>query len=179
MIEVASTKIMLTHPFTPADYRALRTRIEQLVSGIRDLGKEARDACSGSETFHDNPGFDMAQGEKHALTELLVQLRIAYDHAQIIDPCPTPGGPINFGSVFELLDVSVDADENAPANWYRIGSYWIPQPEKPPEGEFEDDPIVLSYGSPFAQSVLGKNTNDEFEVRVGEQVKHFLILEIS
>lgn len=162
--------------FSESDLELLKARIEQLAKRVRSLGEEAGEACQQGETTHDNPAHDMAQGEKAVQSTLLLSLREILSQAQLVSESPSPGGPIAFGSVFELLDLSPDSE---PAGvWYKVGSYWTPTPETLPEGDFEDDPIVLSYGSPIAQAVLGHQLNDQVQVQIGGAKKYFVVTDV-
>ncbi len=84
--------------------------------------------------------------------------------AVIVDPSTLPHNKISFGSTVKLFDIAGDCEIT-----YTIGSFLDSDPDKG----------IISFNSPLAQQLLGKEEGDEFKAQLPGGVKEFEIEEIS
>ena len=83
--------------------------------------------------------------------------------AIIVDPASLQHDKISFGSTVVLLDISTDQQVT-----YTIGSSLDSNP----------DNGIISFNSPLAKQLLGKEEGDEFTAQLPGGTKEFEVLEV-
>ena len=143
------------------DRKIVKTR-EMISEALREIG----DSCQqGSETSHDNPGFEEGQ---RAVTMWSRQLRsltkLRGDALIISPPAPSLGGKIRIGHVVTIKDLATKEERD-----YQIGSAMV----------FDNTGKRISYKSPAGEVLLGAMIGDVLDLAIGDQRKKLLVLDVK
>ncbi|MDA0819152.1 MAG: transcription elongation factor GreA [Proteobacteria bacterium] len=138
-----------------ADLKILREERPKIVDAI----EEARAHGDLSE----NAEYHAAKERQGQVEAMIGDLENKVSRAQIIDPATLSGNRIVFGATVTLLD------ENDKSVKYQI------------VGETEADVASgrISYSSPLARALIGKEVDDEIEVTVPSGDKFYLVSKIE
>ena len=138
-----------------ADLKVLREERPKIVDEI----EEARAHGDLSE----NAEYHAAKERQGQVEAMIGDIESKVSRAQIIDPATLSGNRIVFGATVTLID------ENDKAIKYQI------------VGETEADVASgrISYSSPLARALIGKEVDDEIEVTVPSGDKFYLVSKIE
>jgi len=138
-----------------ADLKALRAERPLIVDAI----EEARAHGDLSE----NAEYHAAKERQGQVEAQISDLEGKVGRAQIIDPTTLSGDRIVFGATVTLLD-----DDDKPIKYQIVG-----------ETEADATKGRISFSSPMARAMIGKNKGDEIEVTVPSGDKFYLVEEIE
>ena len=151
-------------PMTKFGYERLSVELNDLKNReLPEIVKEIEVALEHGD-LKENAEYHAAK-EKQRLVDLrLAELANILGQAQIVDPSVLEHARISFGSTVVLCDMDTD-DEI---------TYTI-------VGGCESNPDVglISFNSPLAKQLLGKEEGDEFKAKLPGGVKEFEILEVK
>jgi transcription elongation factor GreA len=150
-------------PTLPAGIARMKEELEWRKSVERPSISQQIEVAREHGDLKENAEYHAAK-EKQGLAEgriRLLESRIAM--AQVVDPEKLSGNRISFGATVELLDV----DEDKKLTYAIVGEE---------ESDFRHG--LLSYKSPIAQGILGKEEGDEVEVKTGAGPRTFEILDV-
>ena len=138
-----------------ADLKVLREERPKIVDEI----EEARAHGDLSE----NAEYHAAKERQGQVEAMIGDIESKVSRAQIIDPATLSGNRLVFGATVTLID------ENDKAIKYQI------------VGETEADVASgrISYSSPLARALIGKEVDDEIEVTVPSGDKFYLVSKIE
>ena len=134
-----------------ADLKALRAERPQIVDAI----EEARAHGDLSE----NAEYHAAKERQGQVEAMIGDLEGKISRAQIIDPTTLSGDKIIFGATVTLLD-----EEDKPIKYQIVG-----------QTEADAAKGRISYNSPIARALIGKQVGDEIEVTVPSGDKFYLV----
>lgn len=138
-----------------ADLKSLRAERPLIVDAI----EEARAHGDLSE----NAEYHAAKERQGQVEAQISDLEGKVGRAQIIDPTTLSGDRIVFGATVTLLD-----DDDKPIKYQIVG-----------ETEADATKGRISYSSPLARALIGKNKGDEIEVTVPSGDKFYLVDKIE
>lgn len=138
-----------------ADLKILRAERPLIVDAI----EEARAHGDLSE----NAEYHAAKERQGQVEAQISDLEGKVGRAQIIDPKTLSGDRIVFGATVTLLD-----DDDKPVKYQIVG-----------ETEADATKGRISYSSPLARAMIGKNNGDEIEVTVPSGDKFYLVEKIE
>lgn len=138
-----------------ADLKALRDERPKIVDAI----EEARAHGDLSE----NAEYHAAKERQGQVEAMIGDIDSKISRAQIIDPKTLSGDKIVFGSTVTLLD-----DDDKPIKYQIVG-----------ETEADATAGRISYSSPMARALIGKQVDDEIEVTVPSGDKFYLVSKIE
>jgi len=138
-----------------ADLKALREERPRIVDAI----EEARAHGDLSE----NAEYHAAKERQGQVEALIGDLEGKISRAQIIDPKSLSGDKIIFGATVTLLD-----EDDKPVKYQIVG-----------ETEADASKGRISYSSPLARAMIGKQVEDEIEVTVPSGDKFYLVEKIE
>lgn len=150
-------------PTLPAGFARMKAELEWRKSVERPSISAQIESAREHGDLKENAEYHAAK-EKQGLAEgriRLLESRIAT--AQIVDPEKLGGSRISFGATVDLLDV----DTNDEMTYAIVGEE---------ESDFRHG--LLSYKSPIAQGILGKEEGDEVEIQTGAGTRTFEILDV-
>ncbi len=137
------------------DLRALREERPKIVDAI----EEARAHGDLSE----NAEYHAAKERQGQVEAQIGDLEDKASRAQIIDPKTLSGDKIVFGATVTLLDES-----DKPVKYQIVG-----------QTEADAGSGRISYSSPLARALIGKQVDDEIEVTVPSGDKFYLVKKIE
>ena len=138
-----------------ADLKALREERPVIVDAI----EEARAHGDLSE----NAEYHAAKERQGQVEAMIGDIEGKVSRAQIIDPATLTGDKIVFGSTVTLLD-----DDDKPIKYQIVG-----------ETEADASAGRISFNSPLARAMIGKQVEDEIEVTVPAGDKFYLVKKIE
>ena len=134
-----------------ADLKVLRAERPKIVDAI----EEARAHGDLSE----NAEYHAAKERQGQVEAQIAELEDKVSRAQIIDPTSLSGDKIIFGATVTLLD-----EEDKPIKYQIVG-----------QTEADAAKGRISYNSPIARALIGKQVGDEIEVTVPSGDKFYLV----
>ncbi len=137
------------------DLKALRDERPKIVDAI----EEARAHGDLSE----NAEYHAAKERQGQVEAMIGDIESKISRAQIIDPTTLTGDRIVFGSTVTLLD-----DDDKPVKYQIVG-----------ETEADAAAGRISFSSPLARAMIGKQVDDEIEVTVPSGDKFYLVSKIE
>ncbi|QIG53025.1 transcription elongation factor GreA [Altererythrobacter sp. BO-6] len=138
-----------------ADLKTLRAERPKIVEAI----EEARAHGDLSE----NAEYHAAKERQGQVEAQIAELEDKVSRAQIIDPTTLSGDKIIFGATVTLLD-----ENDKPVKYQIVG-----------QTEAEASRGRISYNSPIARALIGKQVGDEIEVTVPSGDKFYLVDKIE
>ena len=138
-----------------AELKALREERPKIVDAI----EEARAHGDLSE----NAEYHAAKERQGQVEAMIGDLESKISRAQIIDPSTLSGDRIVFGATVTLLD-----DDDKPVKYQIVG-----------ETEADAAKGRISFSSPIARAMIGKQVEDEIEVTVPSGDKFYLVDKIE
>lgn len=138
-----------------ADLKTLREERPKIVEAI----EEARAHGDLSE----NAEYHAAKERQGQVEAQIADLEDKVSRAQIIDPKTLSGDKIIFGATVTLLD-----EDDKPVRYQIVG-----------QTEADAGKGRISYSSPLARALIGKQVDDEIEVTVPSGDKFYLVSKIE
>ncbi len=138
-----------------ADLKALREERPRIVDAI----EEARAHGDLSE----NAEYHAAKERQGQVEAQIGDLEDKISRAQIIDPKTLSGDKVIFGATVTLLD-----EDDKPIKYQIVG-----------QTEADASKGRISYSSPLARAMIGKQVDDEIEVTVPSGDKFYLVEKIE
>jgi transcription elongation factor GreA len=138
-----------------ADLKVLRDERPKIVEAIEEA--RAHGDLSENAEYH-------AAKERQGQVEMsIADLEDKVARAQIIDPTTLSGDRIVFGATVTLLD-----ENDKPVRYQIVG-----------QTEADANKGRISYNSPLARALIGKQVSDEIEVTVPSGEKFYLVDKIE
>ena len=138
-----------------ADLKVLRAERPRIVDAI----EEARAHGDLSE----NAEYHAAKERQGQVEAMIGDLEDKISRAQIIDPTTLSGDKVIFGATVTLLD-----EDDKPVKYQIVG-----------QTEADASKGRISYTSPIARALIGKQVEDEVEVTVPSGDKFYLVDKIE
>ncbi|MEA1619664.1 transcription elongation factor GreA [Erythrobacter sp. T5W1-R] len=138
-----------------ADLKVLREERPKIVEAI----EEARAHGDLSE----NAEYHAAKERQGQVEAQIAELEDKVSRAQIIDPATLSGDKIIFGATVTMLD-----EHDKPVRYQIVG-----------QTEADANKGRISYNSPLARAMIGKQVGDEIEVTVPSGEKFYLVEKIE
>ncbi|MGY6636581.1 MAG: transcription elongation factor GreA [Erythrobacter sp. SCN 62-14] len=138
-----------------ADLKMLREERPKIVEAI----EEARAHGDLSE----NAEYHAAKERQGQVEAQIADLEDKVSRAQIIDPATLSGDKIIFGATVTMLD-----ENDKPVRYQIVG-----------QTEADANKGRISYNSPLARAMIGKQVGDEIEVTVPSGEKFYLVEKIE
>ena len=138
-----------------ADLKVLREERPKIVEAI----EEARAHGDLSE----NAEYHAAKERQGQVEAQIADLEDKVSRAQIIDPASLSGDKIIFGATVTMLD-----EHDKPVRYQIVG-----------QTEADANRGRISYNSPLARALIGKQVGDEIEVTVPSGEKFYLVKKIE
>lgn len=133
-------------------YRAERPKIVDAIETARAHGD-----------LSENAEYHAAKERQGQVEAYIAEIENKVSRAQIIDPTTLSGDRIVFGATVTLLD-----EDDKPIKYQIVG-----------ETEADAKKGRISYNSPLAKALIGKNVGDEIEVAVPSGDKFYLVEKIE
>ncbi|WP_187648025.1 transcription elongation factor GreA [Nitrosophilus labii] len=153
---------MQKEPMTEYGYKKLQDELEALKEERPKVVVEIEKAKEHGD-LRENAEYHAAKERLGFIDARLAELSDLLSRAQVIDPSKLPHEKVSFGSTVKLLDIEEDEEIE-----YTI----VGATESNPEHG------LISYNTPLARQLLGKEEGDEITVKLPKGEIDFEILEV-
>ena len=151
-------------PMTVRGAELLRAELKKLKSDDRPKVIEAIAEARGHGDLKENAEYHAAKDQQGFIEARIKEIEAKLSHTQIIDVTTIDAkGKIVFGSTVVLLDVQLNQEST-----YKIVG----------EDEAEINAGLLSFTSPIARAMIGKNQGDEVSFSAPGGEKHYEVIEV-
>jgi len=152
-------------PMTVRGAEMLRTELKKLKSEDRPTVIQAIAEAREHGDLKENAEYHAAKEQQGFLEGRIKEIEGKLSHIQIIDVTTVDArGKVVFGSTIKLLDVQADSE----ITYMIVG-----------EDEADIGSGLISYTSPIARALIGKNEGDEVTFAAPAGDKHYEIIEVS
>jgi len=155
---------MQKEPMLQETYSALTKELEYLKSEERGKIAQIIDTARELGDLKENAEYHAAKDKQGMMEARIIELTDLVSRAQVIDPSRSTHDRISFGSTVLLVDQADDKE----IEYTIVGG----QESNPQKGR-------ISFYSPMAKAMLGKEEGDEIELSLPAGVKKFDIEEIG
>ncbi len=151
-------------PMTKFGYEKLQAELNHLKQVERPAIVKAIEEAVALGDLKENAEYHAAKERQGQIDDRIQELSELLGNAQIVDPSTLEHSRVSFGSTVVLCDL--DTDEEI--------TYTI-------VGGCESDPDngLISFASPLAKQLLGKEEGDEFKARLPGGEKEFEVVEVK
>ncbi|MEO1731555.1 MAG: transcription elongation factor GreA [Pseudomonadota bacterium] len=142
---------------------------EQLMTGLKALREErprivdAIEEARAHGDLSENAEYHAAKERQGQVEAQIGDLEDKVSRAQIIDPTTLSGNKVVFGATVTLLD-----EDDKPVKYQIVG-----------QTEADANAGRISYTSPIARALIGKQVDEEIEVTVPSGDKFYLVEKIE
>ncbi len=151
-------------PMTLFGYEKLQAEVKDLKEVKRpQVVKDIEDALEHGD-LKENAEYHAAKEMQKNIDNRLAELQNILGNSQIVDPSELAHAKISFGSTVVMTDM--DSDEEL--TYTIVGGC-----------ESNPDMGLISFGSPLAKQLLGKEEGDEVKVTLPKGVKEYEIDEVK
>jgi transcription elongation factor GreA len=154
---------MEKEPMTNVGYEKITGELDFLKSTERPETVIALEEARQLGDLKENAEYHAAKEKLKLIDVQIAELGAVLSKAVIIDPSSLPHDRVSFGSTIKL--VNVDTDEEY--EYSIVGGV-----------ESNADKGLISFNSPLAKQLMGKEEGDEFSATLPGGVKTFEILEV-
>ena len=152
-------------PVTVRGHEMLQTELKKLKSGDRPAVIKAIAEARAHGDLKENAEYHAAKDQQGFIEARIKDLEGKLSHIQVIDVTAIDArGKIIFGSTVVIFDENSETETT-----YSIVG----------EDEADIKSGLISYTSPIARALIGKNEGDEIEFQAPDGVKTFEVLNVS
>jgi len=145
-------------------YRVLEAEMKAIDKLKRETSLRIRDAASHGD-LKENAEYHAAR-EEQSLIVYKKQLMQSHSPFRFIESGEIETDEVGFGNKVKILEEGKDE----PEEYYLLG---------PIEFELDLYPMIVTYHSPFAQAMIGKEVGDHFTLEIEGKDTKFVITEIE
>lgn len=151
-------------PMTKYGYQKLQSEITQLKMVERpQVVKDIEEALEHGD-LKENAEYHAAKEQQKQIDNRLAELADVIGNSQIVDPTELEHARVSFGSTVVVCDMSTDEE----MTYTIVGGC-----------ESNPDMGLISFSSPLAKQLLGKEEGDEVKVRLPGGEKELEIIDVS
>ena len=151
-------------PMTIRGAELLREELQKLKSGDRPRVIQAIAEARAHGDLKENAEYHAAKDQQGFIEGRIKEIEAKLSNTQIIDVTAIDAkGRIVFGSTVDLLDVQSDKQST-----YKIVG----------EDESDINAGLISFSSPIARAMIGKNEGDEVSFSAPGGEKHYEVMEV-
>jgi transcription elongation factor GreA len=155
---------MQKEPMSSAGYDKLTSDLNYLKLEKRPAIIKAVDEARQLGDLKENAEYHAAKEDQANCDKKIAELEDIVTRAVIIDPTTLTHDKVSFGSTVKLIDLGTEEELE-----YTIGSFMDSNPDRG----------IISFNSPLAKQLLGKEEGDEFTATLPGGTKEFEIEEVG
>ena len=155
---------MQKEPMLEVTYKKLSEELEQLKTHERGIIAKIIDEARELGDLKENAEYHAAKDRQGLMEARIVELTDVVGRAQVIDPSTLAHERISFGSTVVMTDQETDEE----LTYTIVGG----QESNPTRG-------LISFQSPVAKALLGKEEGDEVEITLPSGKRTYDIEEVS
>ena len=150
-------------PMSRAGYKNLREELERLKKKDRPDVVRAIEVARAHGDLSENAEYHAAKEGQKNIDNRLAELAEILGNSRIVDPSELEHAKISFGSTVIMTDMETDEE----LTYTIVGGC-----------ESNPDMGLISFGSPLAKQLLGREEGDEVKVKLPNGVKEYEIEEV-
>ena len=151
-------------PMTIFGYEKLQAEVKELKEVKRPAVVKAIEEALEHGDLKENAEYHAAKEQQKNIDARLAELQEILGNAQIVDPSELEHAKVSFGSTVVMTDLDTDEE----VTYTIVGG-----------AESNPDMGLISFNSPLAKQLLGKEEGDEVKVRLPGGEKEFEIEEVK
>ncbi|MEO1938458.1 MAG: transcription elongation factor GreA, partial [Sulfurimonas sp.] len=151
-------------PMTLHGYEKLQAEVKELKEVKRPAVVKAIEEALEHGDLKENAEYHAAKEQQKNIDNRLAELQEVLGNAQIVDPSELAHEKVSFGSTVVLTDIDTDEE----VTYTIVGG-----------AESNPDIGLISFNSPLAKQLLGREEGDEVKVRLPGGEKEFEIDEVK
>ena len=151
-------------PMTLYGYEKLQAEVKDLKEVKRPAVVKAIEEALEHGDLKENAEYHAAKEQQKNIDNRLAELQEVLGNAQIVDPSELAHSKVSFGSTVVMTDMDTDEE----VTYTIVGG-----------AESNPDMGLISFNSPLAKQLLGKEEGDEVKVRLPGGEKEFEIDEVK
>ncbi|SFV75587.1 Transcription elongation factor GreA [hydrothermal vent metagenome] len=151
-------------PMTMYGYEKLQAEVKELKEVKRPQVVRAIEEALEHGDLKENAEYHAAKEMQKNIDNRLQELQNLLGNSQIVDPSELPHNKVSFGSTVVMTDM----DSGEEVTYTIVGGC-----------ESNPDIGLISFSSPLAKQLLGKEEGDEVKVKLPSGVKEFEIDEVK
>ena len=151
-------------PMTIFGYEKLQAEVKELKEVRRPAVVKAIEEALEHGDLKENAEYHAAKEQQKNIDQRLAELQEILGNAQIVDPSELEHAKVSFGSTVVMTDLDTDEE----VTYTIVGG-----------AESNPDMGLISFNSPLAKQLLGKEEGDEVKVRLPGGEKEFEIEEVK
>ena len=155
--------LMDKEPMTIAGYNKITSELEFLKKTERPETVIALDEARQLGDLKENAEYHSAKDKLALIDSQIAELNAVISKAVIIDPSTLPHNKVSFGSTVSLVDTNTDEE----FTYTIVGGV-----------ESNADKGLISFNSPLAKQLMGKEEGDEVTATLPGGVKTFEVLNV-
>ncbi|RUM68290.1 MAG: transcription elongation factor GreA [Sulfurovum sp.] len=155
---------MQKEPMLEVTYKKLSEELEQLKTHERGIIAKIIDEARELGDLKENAEYHAAKDKQGLMEARIAELTDLVGRAQVVDPSSLAHNRISFGSTIELIDQTTDEE----ITYTIVGG----QESNPSQG-------LISFQSPMAKALLGKEEGDEVSLTLPSGKKTYDIESVS
>lgn len=151
-------------PMTLFGYNKLQAEVKDLKTVKRPAVVKAIEEALEHGDLKENAEYHAAKEQQKQIDNRLADLADVLGNSQIVDPSELEHARVSFGSTVVVCDMDTDEE----MSYTVVGGC-----------ESNPDMGLISFNSPLAKQLLGREEGDEVKVRLPGGEKEFEILNVS
>jgi transcription elongation factor GreA len=155
---------MQKEPITSAGYDKLTSELNNMKLIQRPAIIKAVDEARQLGDLKENAEYHAAKEEQINIDKKIAKMEDMLTRTVVIDPSTLTHDKVSFGSTVTIVDINSNEELT-----YTIGSFLDSNPEKG----------IISFNSPLAKQLLGKQEGDDFTAQLPNGNKDFEIISIE
>ncbi len=152
------------HPMTLKSHKLLQEKLHHLKSFERPRIVKAIEEARAHGDLSENAEYDAAKNEQGLLETKINQIELRLSTAQVVDVSKLSGSKVVFGATVLIRDLDSEEEKKIKI----VG-----------EDEADANSGLISYKSPLARSLIGKEVYDVINVRLPSGKKEYEIVEVE
>jgi len=149
---------------TSYGYEKLTKELKECISVERPKIIEEVQIAREHGDLKENAEYHSAKEKQALMDKKIAELNELLTNSQIIDPSAVDHDRVSFGSSVTLLDLDTEVEEN----FTIVGTF-----------EADIDKNLISYNSPLAKAILGKEEGEEIEAILPGGEKEYEVIKIE
>jgi len=150
-------------PMTEQGYQRIASELEHLKNVERGAVAKEIETAKEHGDLRENAEYHAAKEKQDHMEKRIAVLQDFVGKAHVIDPSTLPHDRVSFGSTVRLLDLESDSE----VEYTIVGAV-----------ESNVDKGYISYNSPLAKRMLGKQEGDDFIADLPNGTKEFEVMSV-